>query len=82
MHQGLLDLGPYVIVLTVLGVVSFLIWSALAYFNRDLQADYAKFVISVTVGIVGLVLRDMGTPDAPATPPPAPPLALPPAPGP
>lgn len=50
-----------------MGVTAFCIWSAMAYFDASLRADYVKFVVSVVVGIAALALRDMPT-NQPAPP--------------
>lgn len=53
-------------VMLVLGIVGFIIWSVMAYFDGAMRADYAKFVISIVVGIVALAMRDMQPPAPPA----------------
>lgn len=49
-----------------IGFVAFAIWSAMSYYDPSMRPDYAKFIISVVVGLVALVLRDMnGSPQPP-----------------
>jgi len=63
-----------IVVMSLLGGLGFAIWSAMAFFDSSMRADYAKFVISIVVGVVSLALRDMQPPGAgeaqtPTTPP-------------
>lgn len=58
-------MNPKIIIQLVIGVVFFCIWSAMAYYDASLRGDYSKFIISVVVGLVALILRDM-----PNNPPP------------
>lgn len=55
-------MSPRLIIQLVIGVVAFCIWSAIAYFDPSARADYLKFIISVVVGLVALILRDMPVP--------------------
>lgn len=47
------------IVLILMGVTGFGIWSAMAYFDASLRADYLKFIILIVGGVTGLILRDL-----------------------
>jgi hypothetical protein len=44
-----------------LGSVGFIVWSALAWLDPSMRADYLTFVKTVVVGVVGLALREMQT---------------------
>lgn len=52
-------------VLMAMGLSAFAIWSGMAYFNETLRDDYAQFVISVTMGVSALALRDLPGKDDP-----------------
>lgn len=56
------------IILILMGITGFAIWTFMAWQDSSLRADYLKFIIGIVVGVVGLVLRDL-----PTQPPPPPP---------
>ncbi len=51
------------IVLILMGVTGFCIWSAMAYYDPTLRSDYLKFIILIVGGVTGLVLRDLPPPN-------------------
>jgi hypothetical protein len=57
------------IILIAMGIVAYIVWAFMAWFDPSQRTDFLHFNIAIVTGIVGLVLRDMGTPGAP---PPAP----------
>lgn len=65
------DLSTRQWILLFIGLGSFLIWSGMAYFDNSLRGDYVKYIISVVVGVTGLVLRDMPSSSNSSPPPPS-----------
>jgi hypothetical protein len=46
----------------LIGVVGYVVWAAMAYFDPSQRADFLHFNVAMAVGTIGLVLRDMKTP--------------------
>lgn len=59
-----------ILILTVIGVVGYGVWAAMAYFDPTQRPDFLKFNIFMCGGTIGLVLRDMQSPPSPPPPPP------------
>lgn len=53
----------------LIGALGYGVWAAMAYCDPTLRTDFLKFNIGMAVGTIGLVLRDMNAPAAPAVPP-------------
>lgn len=60
------------VIMTILFVIFFCIWSAMAYNDPSLRADYLKLIMGGVTIIVGVALRDLPTPPSPPPPPPEP----------
>ena len=48
-----------------IGVTGYLVWGLMAYLDPSARANFLNFNISMALGTVGLVLRDMKSPDQP-----------------
>jgi hypothetical protein len=54
---------PRDVLLTAIGVLTYAVWGATAYFvDRSLLGAFVTFTISVVNGVIWLVLRDMQPP--------------------
>lgn len=52
----------------LIGVVGYSVWALMAYLDPSVRANFLNFNISMAVGTVGLVLRDMKPADQPQQP--------------
>lgn len=41
------------------GLVGYLVWAAMAYYDPTLRPDFLKLNIAMVTGTIGLLLRDM-----------------------
>lgn len=62
------NLNLKLIFLVLIGVTGYGVWGLMAYLDPSVRANFLNFNISMAVGTIGLVLRDMKG-DAPSQPP-------------
>lgn len=62
--------------LIIIGLVGYLVWGFMAYFDETLRHDFLAFNIAMASGTIGIVVRDMkSSSDTPPISPPVTPTA-------
>lgn len=46
-------------ILTVIGVAGYVVWALMAYLDPTVRSGFLNFNITMAMGSIGLVLRDM-----------------------
>ncbi len=57
--------NPKIIIQLLIGCTGYLVWALIAYYDPAQRSDFLKFNILMATGTIGLVLRDMASPQPP-----------------
>lgn len=57
--------NPKIIIQLLIGCTGYLVWALIAYYDPTQRPDFLKFNILMATGTIGLVLRDMASPQPP-----------------